>query len=87
MKQLQLCVHSCPWMFIEEQALSEDLRSFLACFISKVELGYYLARIHFTFPFKSIDPNLLYPSKGTTTGFPISRSNKFKMRPARWVAF
>jgi hypothetical protein len=65
MKQLQLCVHSCPSLFIEEQVLSEDLRSFLARFISKVELGYYQARIHYTFPLESIDPNMLYPSRGT----------------------
>ena len=43
------------------------LRSFLARFISKVELGYNQARIHYTFPLDAIDPKVLYSSRGTVT--------------------
>jgi hypothetical protein len=41
------------------------LRYFLPGFISKVELGYNQARIHYTFSIDSIDPNMLSPSRGT----------------------
>lgn len=40
------------------------LRSFLARFISKVELGYNQARIHYTFPLDAINPTILYLSRG-----------------------
>ena len=40
------------------------LRAFLARFISKVELGYNQAKIHYTFPLDSIDPTTWYPSRG-----------------------
>jgi site-specific DNA recombinase len=40
------------------------LRSFLARFISKVELGYKQARIHYTFPIDIIDPNTLLSAGG-----------------------
>jgi DNA invertase Pin-like site-specific DNA recombinase len=41
------------------------LRSFLARFISKVDLGYNQARIHYTFPLDAIDPNVLCSARGT----------------------
>ncbi len=40
------------------------LRSFLTRFISKVELGYNQARIHYSFPLDAIDPNTLLSTGG-----------------------
>jgi hypothetical protein len=50
------------------------LRSFLTRFISKVELGYNQARIHYTFPLDAINPNTLLIAGGIETLRSYSKS-------------
>jgi hypothetical protein len=63
---LQIALDSWRGNLVHLQAAGDigALRSFLARFVRKIELGYYEAKIYYTFPLDVIDPKVNVASRG-----------------------